>query len=321
MPHTCERARVYPFERFNEQAKRTLTLAQEEAERSHHSYIGTEHLLLGLLRTERGTAQRVLTGLGISTDSVRETIASVLGRNERIIIQQIIPTSRVKKVIEIAFQEARRMGHNYVDTGHLLLGLLIEGEGIAAHVLVDLGADPAKVMEAVERELGAEPVPHESMIDSQQFREIMSSFPSGVVVLTTFGDDSKPRGLTVSAFCAVSLEPPLVLACMDKTSNTLPHVQHTGGFTANILATGREELARRMASKKPDKFEGVKWLRPATETGGPILADDSAAYAVCRLRDSIAAGDHWIVIGYVLDGLHREGVAPMVFSRRGYHPL
>jgi flavin reductase (DIM6/NTAB) family NADH-FMN oxidoreductase RutF len=314
-------SRVYPFERFNEQAKHALTLAQEEAERSHHSYIGTEHLLLGLLRTERGTAHRVLIGLGISIDAVRDTIAMVLGRNERIIIQQIIPTSRVKKVIEIAFEEARRLGHNYVDTGHILLGLVIEGEGIAVHVLTDLGASPANVMEAVELELGADPVSRQSMIDPQRFREIMSSFPSGVVVLTAFGDDSKPRGLTVSAFCAVSLEPPLVLACMDRTSNTLPHVQYAGGFTANILATGREQLARRMASKEPDKFDAVKWRRPDTETGGPILEEDSAAYAVCKLRDSIAAGDHWIVIGYVLDGAHREGIAPMVFSRRGYHPL
>jgi ATP-dependent Clp protease ATP-binding subunit ClpA len=146
---------MYPFERFNEDAKRTLTLAQEEAERAHHSYIGTEHLLLGLLRNESGTAYRVLTDLGISIEPVRETIASVLGQNERIQIQQIIPTSRVKQVIEISFEEARRMGHNFADTGHLLMGLVIEGEGIAAHVLSDLGATLEKVIPAVELALGA----------------------------------------------------------------------------------------------------------------------------------------------------------------------
>jgi len=146
---------VYPFERFNEHAKRTLTLAQEEAERSHHSYIGTEHLLLGLMRVEAGTAYRVLTNLGISIGSVRATIEAVLGRNERIIIQQIIPTSRVKQVIEISFGEAQRMGHNTVDTGHLLMGLVIEGEGIAAHVLHDMGATFERVIPAVEHELGA----------------------------------------------------------------------------------------------------------------------------------------------------------------------
>ena len=148
---------MYPFERFTEDGKRTLTLAQEEAERSHNSYIGTEHLLLGLLRVDRGTAYRVLTELGVEIGRVREVIKSVIGRNERIIVQSIIPTSRVKKVIELSFEEARRMGANEVDTGHILLGLIIEGEGIAAHVLVDLGATLEKVRPAVERELGRSP--------------------------------------------------------------------------------------------------------------------------------------------------------------------
>lgn len=157
-----------------------------------------------------------------------------------------------------------------------------------------------------------------AMIDPQRFREVMASFPSGVVVLTAFGNDSLPRGLTVSAFCAVSLEPPLALACIDKTSNTLPAVQHTGGFTANILSAGREQLARRMATKVSGKFEGIGWRRPDSPIGGPILEDDSAAFAVCTLRDTIEGGDHWILIGLVTEGSHREGVAPMVFSRRGY---
>jgi ATP-dependent Clp protease ATP-binding subunit ClpC len=141
---------MYPFERFNEDAKKCLTLAQEEAERSRHSYIGTEHLLLGLLRVEKGTAHRVLTGLGVDIHTVREVIKSVLGRNERILIQSIIPTSRVKKVIELSFEEARRMGDNEVDTAHMLLGLIIEGEGIAAHVLTDLGATLERVRPAIE---------------------------------------------------------------------------------------------------------------------------------------------------------------------------
>jgi flavin reductase (DIM6/NTAB) family NADH-FMN oxidoreductase RutF len=157
-----------------------------------------------------------------------------------------------------------------------------------------------------------------AMIEPQRFREVMSSFPSGVVVLTAFGQDWQPRGLTVSAFCAVSLEPPLALACIDKTSNTLPAVQHTGGFTANVLAAGREPLARRMATKVTDKFDTISWRRPQSPIGGPILEDDSAAYAVCTLRDTIEAGDHWILIGLVTEGAHREGVTPMIFSRRGY---
>jgi ATP-dependent Clp protease ATP-binding subunit ClpA len=145
-----------PFERFTENAKTALRLAQEEAERSPHSYIGTEHLLLGILRAP-GAGQRALVELGVDIGVVRETIAAVLGRNERIIIQQVIPTSRVKKVIEIAFGEARQMGHNFVDTGHLLIGLVIEGEGIAAHVLKDLGADATSVRATVTRLMSERP--------------------------------------------------------------------------------------------------------------------------------------------------------------------
>ena len=150
---------MYPFERFTELAKKTLTLAQEEAERSHHSYIGTEHLLLGVLRNQDGLAYRVLDAFDVRIEDVRETIESVLGRNERTIIQQLVPTSRVKKVIELSFEEARRMGHEYVGTEHLLLGLMIEGEGIAAKVLSDLGVTLAKVRDEIERQLGSGAAP------------------------------------------------------------------------------------------------------------------------------------------------------------------
>jgi hypothetical protein len=148
---------MYSFESFTDDAKKTLTFAQEEAERSHHSYIGTEHLLLALLRLTSGTAHVALRELGIDMQSVRKTIDAVLGREERTMIQQIIPTSRVKKVIEIAFEEARRMGTNNVDSGHLLIALTIEGEGIAAHVLADLGAGQKQVIAAVERAMGSTP--------------------------------------------------------------------------------------------------------------------------------------------------------------------
>src|SRR6266704_3524970 len=132
------------------------------------------------------------------------------------------------------------------------------------------------------------------MIEPARFREVMATFPSGVVVLTAFGQDGLPRGLTVSAFCAVSLQPPLALACIDKTSNTLP--------------AGREQLARGMATKLTSKFDAISWRRAESPIGGPILEDDTAAYAVCTLRDTIEAGDHWILIGLVTEGDHRENV-------------
>jgi flavin reductase (DIM6/NTAB) family NADH-FMN oxidoreductase RutF len=159
------------------------------------------------------------------------------------------------------------------------------------------------------------------VIEPERYREIMASFPSGVVVLTAFGQDSLPRGLTVSAFCAVSLQPPLALACIDKNSNTLPAVQQSGGFTANILGSGRESLARHMATKLTDKFDSISWRRPESPFGGPILEHDAAAFAVCTLQDTIEAGDHWVLIGLVTEGAQIEAVKPMVFSRRGYHDL
>ena len=143
---------MYPFERFTELAKKVLALAQEEAESAHHSYIGTEHVLLGLMREGDGIAAKVLNNLGVEIEKVRRTVESVVGRDKGLtVLQQILPTSRVKKVIELSFEEARRTGHNYVGSEHLLLGLLTEGEGIAAHVLQDLGATSDKVRAEIDR--------------------------------------------------------------------------------------------------------------------------------------------------------------------------
>ena len=154
---------MYPFERFAERAKTVLTLAQEEAERSRRSYVGTEHLLLALLRAQDGVAYAVLTELRVDIDSVRDSIEAMLARNERTIIAGIIPTSRVKKVIELSFEEARRLGSSYVDTEHMLLGLLLEGEGVAAHVLTDMGVTLDRVRTEIERldpvPAGAPPLP------------------------------------------------------------------------------------------------------------------------------------------------------------------
>jgi Clp amino terminal domain, pathogenicity island component len=129
---------MYPFERFSDEAKKVLTLAQQEAERAGHNYIGTEHLLLALLQQE-SEASRILDELGVSLEHVRRLVASVLGRSEHVVIQQIIPTSRVKKVIEIAFESAKAEASSKVTPTHLLIALMKEGQGIAAHVLGDQG--------------------------------------------------------------------------------------------------------------------------------------------------------------------------------------
>jgi ATP-dependent Clp protease ATP-binding subunit ClpC len=140
---------MYPFERFTEPAKRVLSGAQEEAEVAGHNYIGTEHLLLGIMRAEQGVAARALAGLGIEQDDVRRVVSAVLGRGEALPVTQIIPTTRVKKVIQISFAEALRGGRHHVGTAHLLMALVIEGEGIAAHVLKDMYATRDKVEAAI----------------------------------------------------------------------------------------------------------------------------------------------------------------------------
>jgi ATP-dependent Clp protease ATP-binding subunit ClpC len=127
------------FEKFSERARRVLTIAQEEARSLNHSYIGTEHILLGLVREEEGVAARVLINLGIGLSKVRSAVEFIIGRGEKPGTGETGLTPRAKKVIELAIDEARQMGHNYIGTEHLLLGLLREGEGVASSVLDSFG--------------------------------------------------------------------------------------------------------------------------------------------------------------------------------------
>ena len=133
------------FDKFTERARRVLTLAQEEAQRFNHNYIGTEHLLLGLVREGDGVAAKVLANLGVELGKVRSAVEFIIGRGDRAVIGEIGLTPRAKKVIELAVDEARRLNHHYIGTEHLLLGLVREGEGIAAGVLESLGVNLERV--------------------------------------------------------------------------------------------------------------------------------------------------------------------------------
>src|SRR5579863_2354004 len=133
------------FDRFTERARKVLSLAQEEAQRFQHNYIGTEHLLLGLVREGEGVAARVLESLGAELYKVRQAVEFIIGRGDRIVLGEIGLTPRAKKVIELAVDEARRLNHHYIGTEHILLGLVREGEGIAAGVLESLGVNLEKV--------------------------------------------------------------------------------------------------------------------------------------------------------------------------------
>jgi excisionase family DNA binding protein len=127
------------FDKFTEQARRVLHLSQEEAQRFQHHYVGTEHLLLGLLREDAGVAAQVLRNLNVELKQVREAVESIIGRGGRIVLGEIGLTPRARKVIELSVDEARRLDHHYIGTEHLLLGLIREGEGIAAGVLESQG--------------------------------------------------------------------------------------------------------------------------------------------------------------------------------------
>ena len=139
------------FERFTERARKVLSLAQDEAQRFGHSYIGTEHLLLGLVREGDGVAAKALQNLGTELDEVRRAVEFIVGRGDRIALGEIGLTPRAKKVMELAVDEARRMNHHYVGTEHLLLGLIREGEGIAGGVLVSMGITLERARDEVHR--------------------------------------------------------------------------------------------------------------------------------------------------------------------------
>src|ERR671932_2815170 len=137
------------FDKFTERAKKVLVLAQEEAQRFNHNYIGTEHLLLGLVREGEGIAAKVLGNLGVELNKVRSAVEFIIGRGDRTVAGDIGLTPRAKKVIELSVDEARRLNHHYIGTEHLLLGLVREGEGIAAGVLESLGVSLDKVRNQV----------------------------------------------------------------------------------------------------------------------------------------------------------------------------
>ncbi|MCW2923147.1 MAG: ATPase domain protein, partial [Thermoleophilia bacterium] len=141
------------FERFTERARQVVVLAQDEARALKHNYIGTEHILLGLLREEEGLAARVLDSLDITVEEVRQQVARIVGQGDEATSGQIPFTPRAKKVLELALREALSLGHNYIGTEHILLGLVRENEGVAARILLDFDADAEKIRNEIIRML------------------------------------------------------------------------------------------------------------------------------------------------------------------------
>jgi hypothetical protein len=158
------------FDKFTDRARKVLTLAQDEARRFNHNYIGTEHLLLGLVREGEGVAARAFENMNVDLAKVRAAVEFIIGRGDRPITGEVGLTPRAKRIIELAIDEARRLGHNYIGTEHLLLGIIREGEGIAAGVLESLGVNLDKARHEVIRVLSqsssvgpASPMKHEDV--------------------------------------------------------------------------------------------------------------------------------------------------------------
>ncbi|GAA4963142.1 ATP-dependent Clp protease ATP-binding subunit [Kineococcus glutinatus] len=177
------------FERFTDRARRVVVLAQEEARMLNHNYIGTEHILLGLIHEGEGVAAKALESLGISLDAVREQVQEIIGQGQQAPSGHIPFTPRAKKVLELSLREALQLGHNYIGTEHILLGLIREGEGVAAQVLVKLGADLNRVRQQVIQLLSGYQGKEPATAGGPQ-----EGTPSGSLVLDQFG-----RNLTQAA--------------------------------------------------------------------------------------------------------------------------
>lgn len=155
-------------------------------------------------------------------------------------------------------------------------------------------------------------------VDSSEFRRILGHWTSGVAVVATVTPDGAPRGLTASAVASVSLDPPLVLVCVERSANTHDSIRDARAFSINVLSQSGERLARRFASDETaEKFDGIAWR--AEVTGSPIL-EDALAWVDCTLFDVYDGGDHGIFVGEVVAGYARED-EPLVYYRSGYHRL
>jgi ATP-dependent Clp protease ATP-binding subunit ClpC len=172
------------FERFTDRARRVVVLAQEEARLLNHDYVGTEHLLLGMIAEGQGVAATALESLGISLEAVRAQVEEIIGQGQQAPSGHIPFTPRAKKVLELSLREANQLGHNYIGTEHILLGLIREGEGVAAQVLVKLGADLSRVRQQVIQLLSGYAGGKEGKEAGARTRLVRMTVPADLLVLT-----------------------------------------------------------------------------------------------------------------------------------------
>lgn len=213
---------------------------------------------------------------------------------------------------------AQRTGLSPSHVYQLLRGDRPDPRGTTLHRIASaLGVDEAELAQPIDTLSAASLVPS---VDKTTFFALMSAFPSGVTIVTTLDQNNTPRGLTCTATCSLSAEPPLVLVCIDQRSGTLSALRARQRFVINYLLAGRAELANRFATAQVDRWATTAW-RP-TRTGLPHLHADSLAFAECHVLREVSGGDHVIVIGRVVDGEPpAPGSRPMLYFRRDYPAL
>ena len=172
------------FERFTDRARRVVVLAQDEARMLSHNYVGTEHILLGLIHEGEGVAAKTLQSLGVSLDAVRQQVEEIIGRGQQQPLSGHIPfTPRAKKVLELSLREALQLGHTYIGTEHILLGLIREGDGVAAQVLVGLGVDLNRAREQVILLLTGRAEPEDPAAIADDLRARLASVAARLAVV------------------------------------------------------------------------------------------------------------------------------------------
>jgi ATP-dependent Clp protease ATP-binding subunit ClpC len=171
------------FERFTDRARRVVVLAQDEARMLGHNYIGTEHILLGLIHEGNGVAAKALTAMGIGLEATRQQVEEIIGRGKGASEGHIPFTPRAKKVLELSLREALQLGHDYIGTEHILLGLIREGDGVAAQVLVGFGADLNRVRQQVIQLLHGSPGPGSAPGGPDDLRERLTTIAARLAVI------------------------------------------------------------------------------------------------------------------------------------------
>jgi ATP-dependent Clp protease ATP-binding subunit ClpA len=321
------------FDKFTERSRKVLSLAQEEAQRFQHSYIGTEHLLLGLVREREGVAAKVLQNLGVKLPKVRSAVEDIIGRGDRIVLGEIGLTPRSKKVIELAVDEARRLNHHYIGTEHLLLGLVREGEGIASGVLQGFGLDLQRVRRetlAVLNKASTKSTSEPVLEDSSIAGDVEATDQGVAITLGPLQDEddriAENTGDPTDRFARFTVRAKRVLSYSQEEAQRFQHnyigtehlllglVREQGGIAAHVLHNLGVELNKvRSAVEfiigRGDRIVlGEIGLTPRAKKIIELAADEA------RLLNHSYIGTEHLLLGLVQEG---QGIAVGVLESLG----